>query len=119
MNIRLLVCHFFVQNDGPNHLILEVTMRKCMFKLTTAFCFLAPTLAQGDTFEWDETEGVAPPVKVAICHFQEEAGTWKLMNLPEKPASRHLEKHDDAVPGGVTTLTGTQLDETCAAAAPA
>lgn len=90
---------------------------------------MLPTFSAAEPSDWNDcfeqdcetmdTEGLAPPVKVEICHFQEAQGTWKKMTLPEKAASRHLAKHDDAAPGGVTALTGTQLDEACVAAAPA
>jgi len=51
--------------------------------------------------------------KSPVCHFQEDAGTWRLTLLPSKAASSHLAKHDDAVPGGTTAMTSTVLDEAC------
>lgn len=59
-----------------------------------------------------------PPPKVAVCHFSEEEGTWLLKQLPEPAAQAHLRNHDDASPGGVTAITGTQLDANCQPAAP-
>lgn len=59
----------------------------------------------------------APPVKVEVCHFDEEAGAWVKIRIPEQAAAKHMEKHDDALPGGATAETATQLDADCAAAA--
>ena len=51
--------------------------------------------------------------KVDICHFQEENDSWKLLSLPQSSAAAHLEHHDDAIPGGTTAQSGTDLDAEC------
>ena len=55
----------------------------------------------------------APREKVGICHYQEDQGTWKLITVGEPAAMSHTAKHDDAVPGGETSITGTTLDYNC------
>jgi hypothetical protein len=50
---------------------------------------------------------------VDICHFQEETDSWKLLSLPQPVVAAHLENHDDALPGGTTSQTGTLLDANC------
>jgi hypothetical protein len=51
--------------------------------------------------------------KVDICHFQPDEGTWKRLSVGGNASASHLEKHDDALPGGTTTRTGTALDAEC------
>jgi hypothetical protein len=51
--------------------------------------------------------------KVAICHFQEDLGTWRAISVGEYASTAHIVQHDDASPGGVTSKTGTQLDANC------
>lgn len=59
----------------------------------------------------------APPTKIAICHFDEEAGAWVKIAIPERAAQNHISKHDDALPEGASAETNTALDADCAAAA--
>jgi hypothetical protein len=51
--------------------------------------------------------------KTPICHYQQDIGTWTLTRLSLEAALEHLAKHDDAVPGGTTTITKTRLDLQC------
>jgi hypothetical protein len=51
--------------------------------------------------------------KVEICHFQPGQGSWKLLSVGQSAADAHLTNHDDALPGGTTSQTGTRLDATC------
>jgi hypothetical protein len=51
--------------------------------------------------------------KVDICHFQPEQGSWKLLSVGQPAAEAHLRNHDDALPGGTTSQTGTVLDAEC------
>ena len=53
--------------------------------------------------------------KVDVCHWSEEDGSWKKLSIGEPALAAHLRNHDDAVPGGVTAGTSTQLDEECQA----
>ncbi len=57
--------------------------------------------------------GAAPKARINICHFDDESDTWIEFSLPQAAARSHLAKHDDAVVGGSTTQSGTQLDEYC------
>lgn len=54
--------------------------------------------------------------KTAICHYSEDENVWIHLLVGEKAAIAHLNQHDDAVPGGHTTESGTALDEECALA---
>ena len=51
--------------------------------------------------------------KMDICHYQEENDGWKLLSVGQPAAGAHLEHHDDALPGGTTSQTGTVLDADC------
>jgi hypothetical protein len=51
--------------------------------------------------------------KVEICHFQRGQGSWKLLSVGQSAVDAHLKNHDDAIPGGTTSQTGTMLDEDC------
>ena len=51
--------------------------------------------------------------KTPICHYQQDLGTWTLTMLSLEAALEHLDKHDDAVPGGLTAITKTRLDNQC------
>ncbi len=51
--------------------------------------------------------------QTAICHYQKDLGTWTLIMLSLEAALEHLDKHDDAVPGGITAITKTRLDLQC------
>ena len=64
------------------------------------------------TASGDVTPSV-PDDKTAICHFQKDLGTWKVTMLSPKAFVSHLDKHDDAVPGGTTAITGTILNDQC------
>jgi hypothetical protein len=51
--------------------------------------------------------------KVDICHFQPENGSWKLLSVGQSSVDAHFKNHDDAIPGGTTSQTGTPLDADC------
>ena len=51
--------------------------------------------------------------KTPICHYQQSLGTWTLTMLSLEAALVHLAIHDDAVPGGLTAITQTRLDNQC------
>lgn len=51
--------------------------------------------------------------RVDICHFQRAKGSWKLKSQGQRAAATHLENHDDALPGGTTSQTGTDLNANC------
>lgn len=51
--------------------------------------------------------------KTPICHHQQSLGTWTLTLLSLEAALEHLAIHDDAVPGGLTAITNTRLDNQC------
>lgn len=51
--------------------------------------------------------------KVNICHYQEGNDSWKLISVGQPAAGAHLQNHDDALPGGTTSKTGTMLDADC------
>jgi hypothetical protein len=79
---------------------------------------LAPTSCGGGTttepspdvgggFVYDENG------KIAVCHYQQDIGTWTLVKLSLEATLEHLAKHDDAVPGGLTAITKTRLDHEC------
>jgi len=52
-------------------------------------------------------------VKVDLCHFDATDAVWLLISVPQGAANSHLRRHDDAVPGGITAITQTQLDADC------
>lgn len=61
-------------------------------------------------------QALAEPVvqsKIDICHFDEIAGAWVLISIAEEAASAHLQRHDDAFPGGNSVVSGAPLDVTC------
>jgi hypothetical protein len=62
--------------------------------------------------------GVGPSLanttKVEICHFQEDEGKWKKISVAGNAPAAHIATHDDGLPGGVTSITDTQLDGDCA-----
>ena len=51
--------------------------------------------------------------KGEICHFQPGQGSWKLLSVGQSAVNAHLKNHDDAIPGGTTSQTGTMLDADC------
>lgn len=53
------------------------------------------------------------PAFVDICHELEPAGEWKRMTIAEPAVATHLRAHDDALTGGTTSKSGTQLDHDC------
>lgn len=67
----------------------------------------AEPAAAGGELELDENG------KTPICHFQQDIGTWTLVKLSLEAALEHLDKHDDAVPGGITKISKTRLDSQC------
>ena len=38
-----------------------------------------------------------PKVKLDICHYSKDTGLFKLQNLPEKAANKHMKKHGDVL----------------------
>ncbi len=56
--------------------------------------------------------GMGQP-KVDICHLDTDVQAWKLLSVGQPAANKHLARHDDALPGGTTPISGTPLDETC------
>lgn len=60
-----------------------------------------------------QSTATPPPPKDTICHFEEEEGTWKQISVGGNASEAHIANHDDALPGGMTTQTGTQLDADC------
>jgi hypothetical protein len=50
---------------------------------------------------------------VEICHFQPGKGSWKLLSVGQSAVDAHLRNHDDALPGGTTSQTGTRLNADC------
>jgi hypothetical protein len=83
-------------------IILSLVMTSCSGSSPTE-----PTTDESGGFVFDE-DG-----KIAICHYQQDIGTWTLVKLSLEATLEHLDKHDDAVPGGVTAITKTQLDSNC------
>lgn len=55
----------------------------------------------------------APAGKTDICHFDGVTGTWIRISVSAHAVVAHLTHHNDALPGGPTTITGTQLDQNC------
>ena len=51
--------------------------------------------------------------QTVICHFQLETQLWQKLRVSGKAAAAHLAKHDDASPGGDTSVTTTPLDQEC------
>jgi hypothetical protein len=51
--------------------------------------------------------------KIVICHFQTDTQSWRKLEVVEKAAAAHLANHDDAFPGGTTSVTSTSLDSSC------
>lgn len=52
--------------------------------------------------------------KTPICHHSEEDGTWKLISIPENAVARHIQNHDDGLPGESSSQTNTALQNDCA-----
>jgi hypothetical protein len=48
-----------------------------------------------------------------ICHFQPDTQSWTKLEVGGNAAAAHLANHDDASPGGTTSVTGTILDSSC------
>lgn len=66
------------------------------------------------------TAAAPPPQKaekVNVCHWSEDEGSWNKLSIGAPALAAHLRNHDDAVPGGTTSQTSTQLDDDCQAAA--
>jgi hypothetical protein len=69
----------------------------------------------------DQASQVTAPVstaaagqaRIAVCHFDGAAGAWSKISVPEPAVNAHTSGHDDALPGGTTTLTRTPLDADC------
>lgn len=51
--------------------------------------------------------------RVELCHYQPDEGVWKKVSVGGNAAPMHLQNHDDALPGGITSDTGTQLSDDC------
>ncbi len=56
---------------------------------------------------------VAGSNQVDICHFHPGLDNWSRWRVEAASALKHLEYHDDALPGGKTTQTHTFLDADC------
>jgi len=82
---------------------------KFFFRLTSsaaiAFVALATMTSNAMANDSDDMD---------ICHWQDYNGAWKLITVSENGALNHLRLHDDAFPGGVTSVNSIQLDENCA-----
>ena len=90
---------------------MSLMKRNLLVALSAALCTLigvSPSMAGG-----------APPGpgagKVEICHWQEDNGIWKKISVGAPSVPSHLANHDDAYPGGNTTLTLTPLNYLCEA----
>ena len=83
-------------------LIIGIVALSCGGSSTTA-----PTEDASGGFVFDD-DG-----KIAVCHYQQDIGTWTLVKLSLEATLEHLAKHDDALPGGLTAITKTRLDESC------
>lgn len=51
--------------------------------------------------------------QVQICHYQKGRNAWRLITVSARSAERHFERHDDAIPGGVTAVKGLTLNASC------
>ena len=54
-----------------------------------------------------------PREKVLICHYDEDYGYWTLIDISGNAVEKHFANHDDGLPGGTTSQTGTALNEYC------
>jgi hypothetical protein len=54
-----------------------------------------------------------PREKVLVCHYDDEYDYWKLIDISGNAVEKHFANHDDALPGGVTSQTGTTLNNSC------
>ena len=78
-----------------------------MKKTMTAFLtFLSMAALSSNT-------AFARQTKVSICHFSEDDNTWHLISIAEPAVDAHLRNHNDALVGGITSKTATQLDANC------
>ena len=57
--------------------------------------------------------------KADICHYDADGGYWVLINVNGNSVPSHYANHDDGQPGGVTSQTGTTLDDDCEPTLPA
>jgi hypothetical protein len=62
---------------------------------------------------WASTAMADRLEKVDICHYDAEYDYWKLINVSGNAVPSHYANHDDGLPGGSTSQTGTLLDENC------
>jgi len=53
------------------------------------------------------------PKKTSICHLDEASGIWDLISIGTPAVSAHFRNHDDGLPNGTTTRSGTALDGNC------
>ena len=61
---------------------------------------------------------MAGPSKTLICHWQPDNNAWKLIDVGTTSVAGHFANHDDALPGGTASQSGTELDENCAPTLP-
>jgi hypothetical protein len=61
---------------------------------------------------------MAGPSKTLICHWQPDNDAWKLIDVGTNSVAGHFANHDDALPGGTASQSGTELDENCAPTLP-
>ena len=54
-----------------------------------------------------------PREKVLVCHYDADEGYWVLISISGNAVDKHFANHDDALPGGVTSQSGTTLDNNC------
>ena len=53
-------------------------------------------------------------VKISICHFDKELSEFLMISVPQKAASTHLARHNDAYPGEAAPgFDGMCLDNDC------
>jgi hypothetical protein len=60
-----------------------------------------------------EVNRSAAPAPVTICHRPDNLSGWEQISIGAAAVDFHLRNHDDAVPGGVTTESGTSLGADC------
>jgi hypothetical protein len=51
--------------------------------------------------------------KMDLCHYDDLAQGWVLINITENAVAKHMENHDDGWPGDATGVTVTALNQAC------
>jgi hypothetical protein len=83
--------------------------------ITAAFAaILVQTGAVGGS-TWPLPTPLAPlaSLTVDVCHLDKTSGVWKKVSVADPAVDSHMKNHDDALAGGVTSLSATQLDAEC------